>query len=523
MIKQILIDDKARANQLEGARIVSEVVGKTLGPRGSNIAIERTYGVPTVIHDGVKVLAQICGDNTFLDNQWHNMGAKTIYSASKESNDYAGDGSTGTAILTYSILSEGHKLVTAGHNARILRRGILTAAEAIDKELVKISTPVKGDQLTQVATISAQDEEIGRSIITALRLVGDGGIVTIDEMGSDLSVDFKEGMRLDSGLLHPVWVTDQQRMEAHLDNPVILVTDYAISEVSQFETMLEQVVGVDKKSQMLIIAKDVSGSALIYLAQNKKQSQLNLVPVKATTTEQLADIATLTGAKLISQANGDDLNEVTLAELGGADRIVVGENTTIIGGHGPEEDIKLRLNYLDEQIKRSDLSGFDIEQLKERRSKLKGGIAVIHVGNDTERREQVLDAISATKAAKEEGILPGGETALLRARKVLEDINLTPEEKHGADIVFKAVEIPFKTLVENAGDESGALLDKVVSGTRGYNVYTREMVDLIQDGVIDPTRVVRSMLRTAAKYATSMLTTDVLVTIKRKDDIPNAS
>lgn len=534
MIKQIKSGQEARDLLLEGARVACNTVGSTLGPRAWNVDIERAYGVPITIHDGVKVLSELCGEGNFLENQWHNMGAKHLHRAAKQSNDHTGDGSTGVAVLTYSIFKEGHMLVTAGHNSRMLRRGILAAADAIDAELKKMASPIKTDiQKEQVATISAQDEKIGKAIAQAVKLVGDGGTVTVDELGADLSIDFKEGMQFDQGLMHKVWVTDPSRMECVLENPVILVTDYKISEVAQFETFLEEIVGNGKKGQMLILAQDVTGSAFIFLAQNKEQNGLNLVPVKAPgigeeQTEYLRDVAYLTGAKFVSESAGDTINEIELHELGTADRVTIGEKGTIIvKGHGAEEDVKARVASIDEQLKRPDLDEFKKERLRERKSKLTSGIAVIHVGNDAERREQVLDAISATKAAIAEGIVPGGETALLRARKALKDVKkkLTPEEAFGADIVYRAVEMPFRLLIENAGEDPGAVLDKVVSGDQGYNVVTREMVDLVKDGVIDPVKVVRSMLRHAAKEATTMLTTNNLIGIKRKehDITPNSN
>lgn len=535
MIKVLKFGAEARQLLLEGAEVAYKAVGVTLGPRGSNADIERVYGDYIVIHDGVKTLSQVCGEDTFLENQWHNFGAKRLYRASKDSNDNAGDGSTGAAVLTYSIYKEGHKLVTAGHNSRMLRRGILAAAETLDAELKKMAKPIKTDaQKEQVATISAQDEKIGKAIAKAVSLVGDGGVVTVDELGSDLSIDFKEGMQFDQGLIDKGWVTDPARMECVLDNPVILVTDYRISEVAQFETVLEDIVGNQKKGQMLIIAQGTTGSALLFLAQNKAQNGLNLVPVNAPgiggeQEEYLRDIATLTGAKFISEKAGDILNDivdpedasVALSYFGTADRVTIGEKgTVIVKGHGAEEDIKLRVAGINEQLKRSDLDEYKKERLRERKSKLTSGIAVIHVGNDAERREQVLDAISATKAAVAEGIVPGGETALLRARKVLENAKrrLTPEEAFGVDIVYRAVEAPFRLLIKNSGDDDGAILDKVLSGDQGYNVLTRELSDLIADGVIDPVKVVRSMLKHAAKQATDMLTTDVLIGIKRLEN-----
>lgn len=528
MIKQLQFTGEARNSLLEGARIACEAVGATLGPRGSNVAIEREYGVPIVIHDGVKVLSQVAGPNVELEDKWHNMGAKLLYAASKESNDRAGDGSTGVAVLTYAILSEGHKLIQAGHNSRMLRRGILAAADTVDTELKKMAQPIKTkQQKLQVATISAQDDKIGEAIAQAVELAGDDGVVTVDEAGADLSIDFKEGMQFDKGLIDPIWITDIVRREAVLENPIILVTDYSISEVSQFESVLEDVVGRHKKANMLIVAKDISGAALIYLAQNK-QSGLNLVPVKAPGVgddqeEYLRDIATLTGARFVSQKAGDVISEMELSDFGSADRITVGEKSTVIvRGHGIEEDITARIEAMDEQLK-SDMDEYHKERIRERRSKMVSGIAIIHVGNDAERKEQILDAISATKAAISEGIVVGGETALLRARtKLLQTkTEVNAEEAFGVDIVYRALAAPFRLLVENAGEDSGAILDKVLSGDEGYNVLTRQMSNLIKDGITDPVKVVRSMVKTAAKYATSMLTTDVLIGIKRDDSTRN--
>lgn len=528
MIKQLQDDTEARESILRGARLASEAVGATLGPRGSNVGIERQYGVWTFIHDGVKVLSQVCGEETFLDDQWANSGAKALYKASKDANDVSGDGSTATAVLTYSILAEGHKLVTAGHNSRMLRRGILAAAEAINAELTKMAKPITTDkEKEQVAIISAQDEAIGKAVASAIKISGDDGVVTVDELGSDLSIDFKEGMQFDRGLLHRIWVTDAQRMECVLDNPVILVTDHTISEVSQIEALLEEAVGNQKRGQMLILAKDVIGSALIFLAQNKKENGFSLVPVKAPGVgdeqeEYLRDIATLTGAQFISSKAGDLLSEVEFRNLGSADRVVVGETSTIIvKGGGAKEDVEVRIANIKEQLQRPDLDAYHKEQMRERLSKLTNGIAIIHVGDDPERKEQVLDAISATKAAIAEGVVPGGETAYLRARIPGEYFkDLTAEERFGADIVYRAVEAPFRLLVENAGADAGAALENVISShpPMGYNVMTRKVSDLIEDGVLDPVWVSKNALHYAALTATSLLTTSVLIGIKRKQE-----
>lgn len=528
MIKQLQSDQDARESILRGAKLAADAVGSTLGPRGSNVGIERQYGVWQYIHDGVKVLAQICGEGTFIDDNWGNSGAKALYKASKDANDQSGDGSTATAVLTYAILAEGHKLVTAGHNSRMLRRGILVAAEAINGELTKMAKPIKTDlEKEQVAIISAQDEAIGKAVAAAIKVAGDEGVVTVDELGSDLSIDFKEGMQFDRGFLHPIWITDAKRQEAVLELPVILVTDHTISEVSQIETLLEKVVGEAKKAHMLILAKDVIGNALIFLAQNKKENGFSLLPVKAPGVgdeqeEYLRDIATLVGARFISSKAGDLLNEVELSDLGNADRVTVGEKSTIIvKGQGVKEDVDARVANIKEQLKRSDVDQYHKEQLRERLSKLTNGIAIIHVGDDPERKEQVLDAISATKAAIAEGVVPGGETAYLQARVLkYQELGLTDEERFGADIVYKAVEAPFRLLVENSGEDSGAMLSMVLTGERGtgYNVMTRQMSDLVADGVLDPVRVSKNALHYAAITAASLLTTSVLVGLKRKEE-----
>jgi chaperonin GroEL len=528
MIKQLQSAIEAKESILRGAKIAADAVGSTLGPRGSNVGIERQYGVWQFIHDGVKVLSQICGESTFLDNAWENAGAKALYKASKDANDASGDGSTGTAVLTYAILAEGHKLVMAGHNSRMLRRGILAAADAINDELTKMAKPIKTDlEKEQVAIISAQDEAIGKAVAAAIKIAGDEGVVTVDEMGADLSIDFKEGMQFDRGLIDRVWVTDPKRQEANLVKPVILVTDYVISEVSQIEKMLEDVVGMHKRGQVVLLAKDITGSALIYLAQNKQTNGFDLVPVKAPGIgdeqyDYLHDIATLVGAKLVSSKTGDLLSEVEFTDLGSAERVTIGEKSTIIvKGHGAKEDVDTRVASIKEQLKRSDVDAYHKEQLRERLSKLTNGIAIIHVGDDPERKEQVLDAISATKAAIAEGVVPGGETAYLRATANLDKntlSTLTAEEQFGAEIVYTAIKAPFKLLVENAGEDSGAILDKVLNSKLGYNVMTRQMSDLVADGVLDPVRVSRNALHHAALTATSLLTTSVLIGIKRKEE-----
>lgn len=518
---------EAQEALLAGSKKMSDIIGSSIGPRGMNSAIERIYGTPMVIHDGFRIISQLAGDNTFLDDQWENMGAKIVYKAAKDTVDAVGDATSATTVLTHAILAEGFKLISAGHNSRMLRVGILEAIKAINEELDNLAKPIKTQaEKEQVATISAQDESIGKAIAAAIKIVGDQGVITIDEVGKDLSIDYKEGMQFDQGLIDPVWVTDIKRGEAVLDNPVVLVTDQVISEVSQIESMLEEAVGKARKGQILLIAKNITGSALIFLAQNKTKNGFNLVPVKAPSvgddqTEYLQDIATLVGAKFVSEKAGDQLDEVELSDLGSADRITVGDKATIIvGGQGSKEDLEFRIAGIKDQLKRDDIDEYHKERMRERLSKLTNGIAIIHVGDDAERKEQVLDAISATKAAITGGIVPGGETAFLRAVTTLQSKpelfkTLTPEQFFGVGVVYKAVEAPFRYLVENAGDDAGALLDKVRNGKEGYNVLTRQMADLVKDGVIDPVLVLKTALHNAGQAATSMLTTGHLIGIKR--------
>lgn len=540
MIKTLQSGQDAKNSILQGAKIAADAVGTTLGPRGSNVGIERQYGVWQFIHDGVRVLSQICGEGTFLEDAYENAGAKALYKASKDANDIAGDGSTATAVLTYAILAEGHKLVVAGHNPRMLRRGILAAAAAINEELTKMAKPIKTDlEKEQVAIISAQDEAIGKAVAAAIKIAGDEGVVTVDEVGQDLSIDFKEGMQFDRGLIDRIWVTDASRMECNLEKPIIIVADFDIQEVSQIESVLEDLVGNQKQTNILVIAKDFGMNTLRFFAQAKqKPPHLMIVPVKAPGVgedqeDYLRDIATLVGAKFVSQKSGDVLNELEFTDMGSSDRVTIGEKSTIIvNGYGAKEDVATRVANIEEQLKRPDVDQYHKEMLRERKSKLVNGIAIIHVGDDPERKEQVLDAISATKAAIAEGVVAGGETAYLRAREVIRIIDaktlfssfnissnqLTSEEQFGAEIVYKAVEAPFRLLVENAGDESGTILDKVLAGKQGYNVTARKMSNLLEDGVLDPVKVSKTALHYAALTATSLLTTSVLIGIKRKKE-----
>lgn len=527
LTREIKFDEDATKKLLQGAETLAKAVGATLGPRGRNVAFERQYGVSAVVHDGVTVAKQV-----ELEDPFEQVGVNLLREAAEQTNNAAGDGTTTAIVLAHAILTEGHRLIAAKHNPMMLRRGIMKAVDAIDAELVKMAKPIKTDEQKQnIAIISAQDEAIGRAIAAALKKVGDDGVVTVDESGQDLSIDIKEGMQFDRGLMHPLWITDQQRLECVLEKPVILVTDQIIIDVEQIEPMLENIIGQQKQGNVLIIAKDITGSALQYLAANTAGQPINLVPVKAPgigdeQADYLQDIATLTGAKFISQASGDLLKDIELQDLGSAKRVTVGMNSTIIvDGEGIEEDVKTRIASIDDLFKRPDLDAYQRERLKERKSKLTSGVAIIHVGGRSEadvkeRKERVIDAIGATKAAIEQGIVVGGETALLRARRVIKEMKLPihgSEESFGFDIVFRACEAPFKLLVTHAGEEdAGAILAQVVNSDQGYDVMKRELLDLEAAGIVDPVKVTRNALANAATAATSTLTTGVVITLKRE-------
>jgi chaperonin GroEL len=523
LTRELQFNQEAKDSLLVGSQIVRDAVGATLGPRGNNVAFERAYGVTAVVHDGVTVAKQI-----ELEDPFANMGVTLLREAAQETNNVAGDGTTTAIVLAHAILQEGHKLVAAGHNPMILRRGIQKAVTAIDRRLTEIAMPVKTDKDKEsIATISAQDELIGKAIAAAIEQVGNDGVITVDESGTDLMIDIKEGMQFDRGLIHPLWVTDHQRMECVLNDVAIFVTDYVISEVAQIEKMMENVVGQHKQGNVLLIAKDVTGSALQFLALNKNENGFNLVPVKAPgigddQADYLQDIATLVGGAFISQASGFRMNDVTINQLGKAKRVTIGRDSTIIvDGEGPEEDVNTRVASIDKQLARTDLDGYQRERLRERKSKLTNGVAVIHVGGRSEaeikeRKERVIDAIGATKAAIDEGTVPGGETALLRARDALRELLDGSEQSHGVEIVYRAVEAPFRLLVENAGEDAGTRLNQVLAGDKGFDVMKLEIVDLVEEGIIDPVKVTRNALANAATAATSILTTSVLIALKRE-------
>ncbi|MFW6110185.1 MAG: chaperonin GroEL [Patescibacteria group bacterium] len=519
MAKQIVYSAEARKKLKEGVDKLARAVTTTMGPRGRNVALGKSWGAPSVTHDGVTVAKDI-----ELKNALEDMGARMTREAASKTNDVAGDGTTTAVLLAQNIVSEGLKNITAGANPMVLRRSIHEAVEDVVEELKANAKSVSSrEEKAQVATIAAGDEVIGSKIADALEKVGDNGVVTVEEgRGLELEVDYTEGMQLDKGYASPYFVTDSERMEAVVEEPRLLVTDKKISALNDLLPMLENLVKVTKN--LVIIADEVEGEALATLVVNKLRGTFNVLVVEAPgfgdrKKEQLSDLAVLTGAELISEETGRALESVTVDDLGEADRVIsTKDETTIVGGKGSEEELKARVAQLQRQAEES-TSDFDREKIEERIAKLAGGVAVLMVGAATEtelkeRKYRVEDAVNATRAALEEGIVPGGGVALLRARKVLEDkIEGVGEENLGAKIVYHALEAPLRKIVENAGEDSGWVLREVEKeeGDYGFDVLAMEFGQMFERGVADPAKVTRTALQNAASVALMILTTEALV------------
>jgi len=530
MAKQLLYSDEARAKLKAGVDKLANAVATTLGPKGRNVALDKKWGSPSVIHDGVTVAKEI-----ELEDPFENMGAQMVKEAASKTNDVAGDGTTTATVLAQAIVQEGLKNITAGANPMILRNGLEKATNAVVEELKKMSKKVKGKQeIAQVAMISAGNDEIGQKIAEALDKVGPDGVVTVEEgKGLSIELDFKEGMEFDRGYVSAYFVTNTERMEASIEDPYILITDKKISSMADLLPMLENFVKVSKN--LVVIADEVDGEALSTLVVNKLRATLNVLAVKAPgfgdrRKEMLADIAILTGGQVVSEDTGRKLESVSVEDLGRADRVTSDkDNTVIVGGKGKKLAIDGRIKQIRSQIVKT-TSDFDREKLEERLAKLAGGVAVINVGAATEvemkeKKERVNDAVHATKAAVEEGIVPGGGVALLRAGKVLETIKLAGDGGVGVDILSRALSAPMRKLVENAGTDSGWVIREVTKAEPnvGYNVLTGEFEDMLKAGIIDPVKVTRSALQNAASIAIMILTTEALVTdIPEKNPSPPA-
>ncbi len=520
MSKELRFSEEARASILRGVNTLANAVKVTLGPKGRNVVIEKSFGAPLVTKDGVTVAKEI-----ELENKFENMGAQMVKEVASKTNDDAGDGTTTATVLAQAIFREGAKIVSAGHNPMAVKRGIDKAVEIMRDELKRLAKPVKSDnEIAQVGAISANNDlEIGQMLAEAMSKVGREGVITVEESKTaQTELEVVEGMQFDRGYLSPYFVTNPERMEAAHENALIMIYDKKISNMRDMIGILE---GVAKQGRpLLIIAEDVEGEALATLVVNKLRGTLQVVAVKAPgfgdrRKAMLEDIAILTGATVISEELGRKLEQATLADLGTAKRVVVDkDNTTIIGGAGKKADIDARVAQIKAQIEET-TSDYDREKLKERLAKLAGGVAVIHVGAPSEiemkeKKARVEDALNATRAAVEEGIVAGGGTALVRAAQAIDLNKFDEHERWGAQIIKRAAEEPLRQIAANAGLDGAIVLENVRSNkstTWGFNAFSEQYEDLVKAGVIDPVKVVRSALENAASVASLMLTTETMI------------
>jgi len=536
MAKQITLGEHSRAAILRGVDKLANTVKSTLGPKGRNVVLDRKYGSPTITKDGVTVAKEI-----ELKDPMENMGAQMVREVAMKTSDVAGDGTTTATVLAQAIFREGVKTVAAGANPMALKRGLDKAVERATREIRKRAKPVTEDMIAQVGTISANgDRTIGKLIAEAMQKVGKDGVITVEESKTiETGLEVVEGMQFDRGYISPYFVTDAETMEAVLENPVVLLSDKKISSMRDMLPILEQVAKLGRP--ILIIAEDIEGEALATLVVNKLRGTLGVVAVKAPgfgdrRKAMVEDIAVLTGATVITDDLGIKLESVMLEELGSARKVTIDkETTTIIGGGGDTRDLQARVNTLKAQLEKSD-SDYDREKLQERLAKLVGGVAIIRVGAATEtelkeKKARVEDAMHATRAAVEEGIVPGGGVVLIRAAKVLDKFNPfnederagDPDEQIGVNILKRALEEPLRQIVANAGKEGAVIVERVRSEKNpniGYNVVTEKFEDLVAAGVIDPAKVTRSALQNAASIAGLMLTTEVLISEFQEDNKP---
>jgi len=528
--KQLQFDESARHALLRGIEKLARAVKATLGPSGRNVILDKKFGSPTITKDGVTVAKEI-----ELEDPYENMGAQLVREVASKTSDIAGDGTTTATVLAESIYKEGLRNVTAGANPTSLQRGIMKAVEAVVEELKKISKKVSDrTEIAQVATVSANwDKTIGEIIADAMDKVGKDGTITVEEAKSiETTLDVVEGMQFDKGYLSPYFVTNAEAMEAALENPYILIHEKKISSLKDMLPLLEKVAKAGRP--LLIIAEDVEGEALATLVVNKLRGTLQVCAVKAPgfgdrRKAMLEDIAVLTGGRCITEDLGIKLENVKLDELGKAKRITIDkENTTIVEGEGKQNDIQGRVSQIRRQIEET-TSDYDREKLQERLAKLAGGVAVINVGAATEtemkeKKARVEDALHATRAAVEEGIVPGGGVAFIRAQKALDNIKgLEGDEKVGVQIVRRAIEEPTRQLADNAGQEGALIVQEVKArkGNEGYDVATGEYTDLVKAGIVDPTKVTRSALQNAASISGLLLTTEAIVTeLPEKEKTP---
>jgi chaperonin GroEL len=529
--KQLVFSEDARRKLRNGMNVVANAVGATLGPKGRNVAVDRKFGSPTITHDGVSVAKEI-----ELEDPFENMGAQLLKEAASKTNDIAGDGTTTSTVLAHAIVNEGLKALEAGYNPMLLKHGIMQATETVVEELRKMAVKIDTkEDIGHVATNSAADAEIGNLIADVMDKVGKDGVITVEESKSmQFEQEFVEGMQFDRGYLSAYFITSAENMEAVISDAYVLINEKKISAAQDIVPLLEKLVQIGKR-ELVIIAEDIDGEALATLVLNKLRGMLNVLAVKAPgfgdrRKAMLQDIAVLTGGTVISEETGRKLETATLQDLGRAEKVVSDkENTTIVGGKGKKSDIEGRIKEIRAEIEKS-TSDYDKEKLNERLAKLSGGVAIIRVGAATEtemkeKKHRVEDALSAARAAVEEGIVPGGEISLINASVKLDKLlkNLdddgNEETRVGINIVKKALEAPIRKLAANAGQDGSVIIDTVrrtaadkKNKNIGYNVLTDEYVDMFAAGVIDPVKVVRGALENASSIASMILTTDVLIT-----------
>lgn len=529
MPKQLIFSDDARQKLLKGINILAKAVVTTLGPKGRNVALDKKWGAPSIVHDGVTVAKEI-----ELEDPFENMGAQLIKEAASKTNDVAGDGTTTSTLLAQSIVTQGMKNITAGANPMQMKLGIDKGVAAVVEEIKKMSKPVKNDEeITQVATISSASPAIGAKIAEALKMAGRDGVVEVEESkGFDMSIDHKEGMEFDNGYVSAYFVTNPDKMESEIEDPVILITDKKVSAIADLLPFLENVVKVTKN--IVIVADEIDGEALATLVVNKLRGAFNLLAVKAPgfgdrRKAMLEDIAILTGGTVISEDTGRKLDSVTIEDCGRAEKVWADkDNCRIIGGKGQKASIVARIASIKKEVERTD-SEFDQEKLQERLAKLSGGVAVINVGAATEielkeTQERVKDAVEATKAAVEEGIVPGGGVTLLRAVKALDKVEAgNADEKVGLEILKVALRQPVRLLAENSGADAGWVMRKVEEGQKdfGFNTLTLEFGSMLGQGILDPAKVTRSALQNAASVASMILTTECLICDRPTEDKDN--
>jgi len=526
MAKQLVFNEDARRRLKNGVDKLAEAVSTTLGPKGRNVALEKKFGAPTVTHDGVTVAKEI-----ELDDPYENMGAQLLKEAATKTNDIAGDGTTTATVLAHSIVSEGLKVVAAGANPMLIKRGIEAATSRVAQSILDMAEDIDTrEEIGNVASISAQDREIGELIADVMEKVGKDGVITVEDgKGLGFETEFVEGMQFDRGYLSAYFMTNNETLESVIESPYILIHEKKISSAQDLVPVLEKLLNRGKR-ELVIIAEDVDGEALATLVLNRLRGMLNVLAVKAPgfgdrRKAMLGDIAILTGGTVISEEIGRKLESVTLDDLGTAEKVVASKNdTTIIGGAGSEDDIKGRIAEIRNQIEAT-TSDYDREKLQERLAKLVGGVAVIKVGAGTEvelkeKKHRVEDALSATRAAVDEGIVPGGGVTLINAISSLDDLELgNPDEQTGVNIVRNALEAPLRKLASNAGMDGAVIIENVRRAQKeqgssfiGFDVMSGEYVNMIEAGIIDPAKVTRGALENAASIAAMILTTEALIT-----------